>query len=39
MKSAKKKLARWYLIGMGAVLALAPTVAAFAYGGAGSASD
>jgi hypothetical protein len=38
MKSAKGKLVRWYLIGMGAVLSLAPTFVAFA-GGGGSCSD
>jgi hypothetical protein len=38
MKSAKNKLVRWYLIGLGAVIALAPTFVAFA-GGTGSATD
>jgi hypothetical protein len=38
MKSAKNKLVRWYLIGLGAVMALAPTLVAFA-GGSGSVSD
>jgi hypothetical protein len=38
MKSAKNELARWYLIGLGAVMALAPTFVAFA-GSSGSVSD